>query len=117
MHRKLRYLRLFRRMPIIHTNDWADHCTQSNGDETTCVSLKDGGSFPNQDGVITVDNTPYAVVDPCDSAFCTVHELYMDKIRLPLRYYLAAGCVCEYAFPQICEGCCGCLLLPLFRTN
>ena len=34
-------------------------------DNSSCVALKDGGSYSNFNGAITVNGTPYTAVDPC----------------------------------------------------
>ena len=47
------------------TDGWATQSSESVGDESTCVALQNGGVYSNQDGVITVNDTPYTVVDPC----------------------------------------------------
>lgn len=52
------------------TNDWASQSSDiiNKGAESTCVATKTNVSTSISDGIVTINNQPYTIVDPCTSA-------------------------------------------------
>ena len=65
------------------TDGWAQRSTSSVNGKSSCVALKDGGSTSNSGGVVTINGTPYTVVDPCPgTSSAGMFDLYYASILM-----------------------------------
>ena len=65
------------------TDGWAQRSSSSVNGKSSCVAMKDGGSTSNSGGVVTINGTPYTVVDPCPgTSSAGMFDLYYASILM-----------------------------------